>query len=147
MVTDIMHSVSRRPKGLEKSYLCFSIPPENIRKTLGFLMFSGGIEKQHLQTFRITFKKIKKPVISCELPNQLRLRILEIYKILAKPQNWVQPGAWCSVTLPKMRIWQTELENSKNQLLNFLYYSYFIWFRNLDSRYFEEDCLREKISS
>ena len=26
---------------------CFSIPPENIRKPLGFLMFSGGIEKQH----------------------------------------------------------------------------------------------------
>ena len=25
----------------------FSIPPENIRKPLGFLMFSGGIEKQH----------------------------------------------------------------------------------------------------
>ena len=26
---------------------CFSIPPENIRKPKGFLMFSGGIEKQH----------------------------------------------------------------------------------------------------
>ena len=26
---------------------CVSIPPENIRKPLGFLMFSGGIEKQH----------------------------------------------------------------------------------------------------
>ena len=26
---------------------CFSIPPENIRKPLGFLMFSGGIKKQH----------------------------------------------------------------------------------------------------
>ena len=25
----------------------FSIPPENIRKPKGFLMFSGGIEKQH----------------------------------------------------------------------------------------------------
>ena len=25
---------------------CFSIPPENIRKPVGFL-FSGGIEKQH----------------------------------------------------------------------------------------------------
>ena len=24
---------------------CFSIPPENTRKPLGFLMFSGGIEK------------------------------------------------------------------------------------------------------
>ena len=24
---------------------CFPIPPENIRKPLGFLMFSGGIEK------------------------------------------------------------------------------------------------------
>ena len=27
---------------------CFSLPPENIRKPLGFLMFSGDIEKQHL---------------------------------------------------------------------------------------------------
>ena len=26
---------------------CFSITPENVRKPLGFLMFSGGIEKQH----------------------------------------------------------------------------------------------------
>ena len=26
---------------------CFSIPSENIRKPLGFLMFSGGIEEQH----------------------------------------------------------------------------------------------------
>ena len=26
---------------------CFSIPAENIRKPLGSLMFSGGIEKQH----------------------------------------------------------------------------------------------------
>ena len=26
---------------------CFSIPPENIKKPLGFLMFSGGIEKPH----------------------------------------------------------------------------------------------------
>ena len=26
---------------------CFSIPPENIRKPKGFLMFSGGIGKQH----------------------------------------------------------------------------------------------------
>ena len=26
---------------------CLSIPPENIRKPLGFLMFSGGIDKQH----------------------------------------------------------------------------------------------------
>ena len=26
---------------------CFAIPPENIRKPEGFLMFSGGIEKQH----------------------------------------------------------------------------------------------------
>ena len=25
---------------------CFSIPPEKIRTPLGFLMFSGGIEKQ-----------------------------------------------------------------------------------------------------
>ena len=29
------------------SPVCFSIPPENIRKPLGFLMFSGSIEKQH----------------------------------------------------------------------------------------------------
>ena len=27
--------------------VAFSIPPENIRKPKGFLMFSGGIEKQH----------------------------------------------------------------------------------------------------
>ena len=26
---------------------CFSVPPENIRKNLGFLMFSEGIEKPH----------------------------------------------------------------------------------------------------
>ena len=26
---------------------CLSIPPENIRKPLCFLMFSGGIDKQH----------------------------------------------------------------------------------------------------
>ena len=26
---------------------CFPILPENIRKLLGFLIFSGGIEKQH----------------------------------------------------------------------------------------------------
>ena len=26
---------------------CFSIPPETISKPFGFLMFSGGIEKQH----------------------------------------------------------------------------------------------------
>ena len=26
---------------------CFSVPPEKIRKPKGFLMFSGGIEKQH----------------------------------------------------------------------------------------------------
>ena len=26
---------------------CFSVPPENIGKPKGFLMFSGGIEKQH----------------------------------------------------------------------------------------------------
>ena len=26
---------------------CFSIPREDIRKPKGFLMFSGGIEKQH----------------------------------------------------------------------------------------------------
>ena len=26
---------------------CFPIPPENIGKLLGFLMFSGGIEKEH----------------------------------------------------------------------------------------------------
>ena len=26
---------------------CSSIPPENIRNPLGFLMFSGGLEKQH----------------------------------------------------------------------------------------------------
>ena len=26
---------------------CLSIPPENIRKPLGFLMFSGDIDKQH----------------------------------------------------------------------------------------------------
>ena len=29
------------------SPVCFSILPENIRKPLGFLIFSGGIEKQH----------------------------------------------------------------------------------------------------
>ena len=27
--------------------VAFYIPPENIKKTEGFLMFSGGIEKQH----------------------------------------------------------------------------------------------------
>ena len=27
--------------------VAFYIPPENIRKTEGFLMFSGGIEKEH----------------------------------------------------------------------------------------------------
>ena len=27
--------------------LGFSIPPENIKKPLGFFIFSGGIEKQH----------------------------------------------------------------------------------------------------
>ena len=26
---------------------CLSIPPENIRKPKGFLVFSGGIDKQH----------------------------------------------------------------------------------------------------
>ena len=26
---------------------CFSIPPENIRKPVGFLIFSVGIEKEH----------------------------------------------------------------------------------------------------
>ena len=26
---------------------CLSIPPENIRKPKGFLLFSGGIDKQH----------------------------------------------------------------------------------------------------
>ena len=26
---------------------CFSMPPKNIRNPLGFLVFSGGIEKQH----------------------------------------------------------------------------------------------------
>ena len=38
---------------------CLSIPPENIRKPLGFLMFSRGIDKQHRAvTFsRITFFK------------------------------------------------------------------------------------------
>ena len=29
------------------AWCCFSIPPKNIRKSYGFLMFSGGIEKQH----------------------------------------------------------------------------------------------------
>ena len=29
------------------SSVLISIPPENIRKPLGFLVFSGGIEKQH----------------------------------------------------------------------------------------------------
>ena len=29
------------------SRCCFFIPPENIRKVLDFLTFSGGIEKQH----------------------------------------------------------------------------------------------------
>ena len=29
------------------SPVLFFYTPENIRKTLGFLMFSGGIEKQH----------------------------------------------------------------------------------------------------
>ena len=29
------------------SLCCFSIPPKNIRKPLGFMLFSGGIEKQH----------------------------------------------------------------------------------------------------
>ena len=29
------------------AWCCFSTPPENIRKPLGFLMISGGIEKQH----------------------------------------------------------------------------------------------------
>ena len=27
---------------------CLSIPPENIRKPLGFLMFLRGIDKQHM---------------------------------------------------------------------------------------------------
>ena len=38
---------------------CLSIPPENIRQPLGFLMFSRGIDKQHRAvTFsRITFFK------------------------------------------------------------------------------------------
>ena len=26
---------------------CFSIPPENRKPLKGFLMFSGGVEKQH----------------------------------------------------------------------------------------------------
>ena len=26
---------------------CLSIPPENIRKPKGFMIFSGGIDKQH----------------------------------------------------------------------------------------------------
>ena len=29
------------------SPVLLSIPPENIKKPKGFLMFSGGIEKQH----------------------------------------------------------------------------------------------------
>ena len=33
--------------GFTVTQCCFSIPPENIRKALGFPMFSGGIEKQH----------------------------------------------------------------------------------------------------
>ena len=28
-------------------WCCLSIPPENIRKPKGFLMFSGGADKQH----------------------------------------------------------------------------------------------------
>ena len=39
------------PWKLQKTFrffaLGFSIPPENIKKPLGFFIFSGGIEKQH----------------------------------------------------------------------------------------------------
>ena len=42
-------SFCRAPCSLRSvsSPCCFSMPPENIRKPKGFLMFSGGIEKQH----------------------------------------------------------------------------------------------------
>ena len=32
---------------LHTAQCCLSVPPENIRKPLGFLIFLGGIDKQH----------------------------------------------------------------------------------------------------
>ena len=42
---------------------CLSILPENIRKPKGFLMFSGGIDKQHLAVFSLRLNKIDKKKI------------------------------------------------------------------------------------
>ena len=33
------------------------MPPENIRKPLGFLMFSGGMEKQHCAVMGLKFRQ------------------------------------------------------------------------------------------
>ena len=37
---------SKRQEAITARF-CLSIPPENIKKSLGFPMFSGGIDKQH----------------------------------------------------------------------------------------------------
>ena len=44
-ISNLRHAPNRI--WLITAWCCLSIPPENTKKHLGFLMFSGGIDKQH----------------------------------------------------------------------------------------------------
>ena len=59
---------------------CFSIPPENLRKPLGFLMFSVSINKQHRTFLSVQYCSDLKKVLSMEI-----LVSMIISKLVGKP--------------------------------------------------------------
>ena len=69
--------------------------------------------------------------LSPELPNKLRLSIIENQEILEKSRIWLET-AQCPASPPGIRLWQQQSKNTQKFITNFSYpvQSYRISFRN-----------------